>query len=104
MLDPKCPYRLCAREFQREHLASKISFLNASEERLNSLIQSNYVEVAEFLLREIRIFCTAKALVLVCLGMASIEKRQVGMQLLAPALVLSASAVLVARLYLFTQN
>ena len=104
MLDPECPCRLRAREFLREHLAGKVSFLNASNERLTSLIQSKYVEVAESLLREFRIFCAANALVFVFLGVVAFVKRQAGIQLLAPAFVLVVSAVVVACLYLFTQN
>jgi hypothetical protein len=103
-LIPSVPCRLRAREFLREHLAGKVSFLNASNERLTSLIQSKYVEVAESLLREFRIFCAANALVFVFLGVVAFVKRQAGIQLLAPAFVLVVSAVVVACLYLFTQN
>src|SRR5262245_46341654 len=104
MLDPECACRQRARELMRERLSERVSILNASNERLTSLIQAKYAEVTHDLLREVRIFSAANALVFACLGIVALVRRKAGLQLLAPAFVLVAAAILVACLYLFTQN
>ena len=104
MLDPDCICRQRAREAMRDGLTGRATILTANNERLIALIESKYAEVAHALLREIRIFSAANALVFLILAAVAGFGRRAGLQLLAPAFVLVGAAVVVACSYLFTQN
>lgn len=62
------------------------------------------MQVAGALLREVRIFTAANALVFLLLFATTYARRRAGLQLLLPAVVLAGAAVLVAGLYLFGQD
>lgn len=79
----------------------KLTRLN---ERLSLLIRTKYMEVAESLTQEFRIFTGANAIVFGLLGVTIILRRGAGLQLALPALVLLGAAAIVAYLYLFQQN
>jgi hypothetical protein len=73
-------------------------------ERLELLIRTQYMGVAESLTREFRIFTGANALVFLFLALAAALRKRAGLQLALPTMVLLAAAGLVGYLYLFHQN
>jgi hypothetical protein len=81
--------------------ATEIARLNA---RLAVFIRTKYMEVAESLTREFRIFTGANAAVFGLLGITTVLRRRAGLQLALPSLVLLGAAALVGYFYLFNQN
>lgn len=104
MLDPKCACRARAREAARELAAGRLAGLARVSLQLTQLIEAKYGEVSQSLLREFRIFSGANALVFAALGVVALVRREAGLQLLLPTVVLLGAALLVGWLYLFTQN
>lgn len=105
MRDPGCPCR--AALAARLDLAPDVSlahWLQGGSERLSGFVRAKYVEVAAALLHEFRIFTAANALMFALLGLAVVLRRQARAQLLPTALLLLATTVIVAYLYLFQQN
>ena len=88
----------------RDGLELHLLGATAAQERLVGLIRTQYMETAEKLTREFRIFTGTNALVFMLLAAAAYFKRRAGMFLLAPALVLVVAAVFTGSLYLFNQN
>jgi len=82
----------------------RITSAAAAQERLTTLIRSQYMETAGQLSREFRIFTGTNALVFALLLVALLVRRQAGLHLLPSALVLLAAASITAYLYLFNQN
>jgi hypothetical protein len=75
-----------------------------AQKKLTILIQARYMDVAQKLVHEFRIFTGTNALVFALLGLGAFVKRSAGLQLIPPALVLIASATITGHLYLFSQN
>lgn len=97
----------CRRKIEknlRDGLDWQIAVASEAQERLNGLIRTQYMEVAEKLTREFRIFTATNALVFALLGMAAWLRRGAGVHLVAPAVVLVAAAGITAFLYLFKQD
>ncbi len=73
-------------------------------DRLNELIRSKYMEVAQSLTREFRIFTAANTLVFVLLIATVALRPRASVQLLLPAGVLLGAAALTAYFYVFGQD
>ena len=82
----------------------KIIELSRVSERLALLIRTKYMEVAESLTREFRIFTGANALVFAHRGVTVLIRKRARLQLALPAFVLLGAASVVGYLYIFKQN
>lgn len=82
----------------------QIASATQAQEQLTRLIRSQYMETAEKLIREFRIFTGSNALVFALLGIATFVKRGAGLHLVPSATVLAAAASLASYLYLFNQD
>jgi hypothetical protein len=97
----------CRRKIEaniRVGLEGRIGAASEATERLNVLIRTKYMETAERLTREFRIFMGTNAIVFALLAVATLARRQAGLHLVPPAIVLVVAAILTAYLYLFSQN
>ena len=97
MQDPNCPCRKFIAEVA-------ITMHSAMQDRLVPLIRAKYLHVAAALLRELRIFSGANALVFILLGVITWVRRRAGLQLILPAVVLVGAAGVVGALYIFGQD
>ena len=88
----------------RDGLETQIAWAFQAQERLTSLIQTKYMETAEKLTREFRIFTATNALIFALLGIAAFFKRGAGLHLILPALALVLAATVTGYLYIFNQN
>lgn len=104
MQDLDCECRKKIETNIREGFEWQIASASAAQERLATLIRSNYMDIANQLTREFRIFTGTNAIVFALLLVAVFVKRQAGLHLLPAALVLLLAASLTAYLYLFNQN
>lgn len=104
MQDLDCACRKQIETSIREGFEWQIASASAAQERLATLIRSNYMDIANQLTREFRIFTGTNAIVFALLLVAVFVKRQAGLHLLPAALVLLLAASLTAYLYLFNQN
>lgn len=104
MVRPDCPCRArlahAVQVFERQRLHSLLH----TRERLAALIESTYSTVAASLLREFRIFTAANALAFAALGLIAAARPRATMQLLLPAVALTAAALVTGGLYLLGQN
>lgn len=101
-LDCECRKKIAIHS--RAGLEWTIARAAQAQERLTSLIRSQYMEVAARLTCEFRIFTGANALVFALLGVAAWLRRGAGWHLVPAALVLVAAAGATGYLYLFQQN
>ena len=85
-------------------LERRVTDLSRVNERLELLIRTQYMGVAESLTREFRTFTGANALVFSLLAFAALLRRRAGLQLVLPTVVLLGAGGLVGYLYLFHQN
>jgi len=85
-------------------LTSELMARVTASDQLTRLIRVRYGEVSQALLREFRIFTGANALVFLLLFLTTFFRREAGLQLLLPAVVLVGAATIVASLYGFGQN
>lgn len=117
MLDPECrcrgglqrPGKLAevlktAKQFENASLAGRIARLDEANDKLTALIASKYRDVAQSLLREVRIFSGANGIVFLLLAIIALIWKRSAMQLIAPAIVLVGAASITAMIYLFNQN
>lgn len=88
----------------REGFEWHIASAAAAQQRLTTLVRSKYMETADQLTREFRIFTGSNAVVFALLLVAVLVKPQAGLHLLPAALVLLLAATVTAYLYLFNQN
>ena len=88
----------------REGLQGAIDHAAKAQELLTSLIRTRYMEIAEKLTREFRIFTGSNALVFAVLALAAYAKRGAGVLLIPPALLLVIAAGIDGYLYIFSQN
>lgn len=82
----------------------RITELARLNERLESLIRAKYMQVAESLTREFRIFTGANTIVFALLGLTVLLRKNANLHLVLPAMVLLGAASVVGYLYLFNQN
>lgn len=104
MQDPNCECRKFVQSAATTYLTLDLLSSTAASDQLVRLIRSKYSEVSRSLLREFRIFTAANALVFLLLGTITCVRRAAVLQLLLPAFVLIAAALLTGSLYLFGQD
>ena len=104
MQDPACPCRKAIERGMTALLEGRVADLARIDDRLSLLIRTRYIETAEALLKELRIFTGANTLVFVLLGGVAWVRRGPALQLLLPAAVLLVAAALTALAYLFGQD
>jgi hypothetical protein len=104
MQDPDCECRKRLLKLIEDGLDSNIKWLGSLDARLTMLIESKYAQVSQALIREVRIFSAANALVFLLLGLVAFVRKDAKRQLLAPTFVLLCSACVVGYLYLFQQD
>lgn len=104
MQDLDCECRKRIEKSIRSGFEWQLASATQAQEQLTGLIRSHYMETAEKLTREFRIFTGSNALVFVLLGIAALVKRGAGLHLLPSATVLVAAAALTSYLYLFNQD
>ncbi|MBI2307901.1 MAG: hypothetical protein HYU78_11430 [Rhodocyclales bacterium] len=104
MRDLDCECRKKIENHLREGFESQIVIASQAQERLTSFIRTKYMETAEKLTREFRIFTGINALVFSLLGIAVFFKQGAGRHLILPALVLVVASTITGYLYLFNQN
>jgi hypothetical protein len=78
--------------------------VDATTRRLDSFIQSTYMEVANGLKRDLRIFTASNFAVFLLLLVASFTRRDLADWLFVPGLLLGASAIFCTYCYVFDQN
>ena len=97
----------CRKKVERNIRAGfewRIASAAQAQERLTTLIRTQYMETSERLTREFRIFTGTNAVVFVLLGIAALARRRAGLHLLPTAAVLLVAAALTSCLYLFNQD
>ncbi len=104
MQDVSCECRKRVLKFIDETAGENIRRLGSINAHLTNLIESKYAQVSQSLIREVRIFSAANALVFVTLGLVTLLRRDSRRSLLAPTFVLLASASVVGYFYLFRQD
>lgn len=104
MQDLDCACRNKVETHIRTGMEWRIASAAAAQERLALLIRTQYLETADQLIREFRIFTGTNALVFAFLFVAVVLKRQAGIHFLPASIVLLASAGMTAYLYLFSQD
>lgn len=88
----------------RAGIVGKIDQVSQEKDKLTLLIRTKYMETAEKLTREFRIFTATNALIFALLAFAALIRRGASVQLLPTALVLVVAASVTAYFYLFNQN
>lgn len=104
MRNMDCECRKAIEKSMTSIFERKAADLSRMNERLELLIRTKYMDVAESLTREFRIFTGANALVFLLLAFAASLRKRAGLQLALPTVVLLGAAALVGYLYLFHQN
>ncbi len=104
MQDPDCECRRRLLKFIDETADQNIRGLAAANAHLASLIETRYAQVSQALVREVRVFSAANALVFVLLGLLASFRRSAGRPLLVPALVLLVGVSVTGYFYLFRQD
>jgi hypothetical protein len=103
-LDPNCACRAILKQTIQKNAENEAGKLSKINEKLSSLVESKYAEVAQSLMRELRIFSAANAIGFAALLLLLLIKPKAKYQLLLPAAVLLGSVVLAGYFYLFGQN
>lgn len=104
MLNADCECRMAIEKSMTGVFNARIAELSRMNDRLITFIRTKYMEVAESLTREFRIFTGANAIVFALLGVTAAIRKTAGLQLTLPTLVLLGAAAIVGYLYLFQQN
>lgn len=99
-----CECRKKTEDWLRLKTEFRISSLSVMSQQLTSFIQGKYMETAEHLMKEFRIFTGSSAMAFIILFMAVFIKRKASAQLLFPAVLLFLSTVICAYFYIFQQN
>ncbi|MFN4118989.1 hypothetical protein [Acidovorax sp.] len=104
MADADCECRKKVEGAVRSGLESRAWDLQQQQERLNALIRTQYLDTAQQLTREFRIFTGSNALAFVLLGLALGVRRSAGAHLVPAAAALLLATAVTSYLYLFEQN
>lgn len=104
MLHPDCPCRLRAIGIEQDFQKGRIESLEKNNAIVTRLIESKYRDVAQALLREVKIFSAANGIVFLLLTVTAWWWAGPSLQLLAPAIVMGGAAVLTSAVYLLSQN
>ena len=104
MNDPDCECRNIIQPRVSNQVDSKSSWVGDIRERGEILIRTKYLEIVDALLREFRIFTGANAIVFALLGLTTHLRKNSGLQLILPVIVLAGSGIVVGGLYIFGQD
>lgn len=104
MLHPDCPCRQRALGAEQDFQRGRIESLEKNNAMVTRLIESKYRDVAQALLREVKIFSAANGIVFLLLTVTAWCWTRPPLQLLAPAVVMGGAAVLTSAVYLLNQN
>ncbi|PWF41894.1 hypothetical protein C7C56_023830 [Massilia glaciei] len=104
MLHPDCPCRQRATEMEHDIQKNRIESLQKNNAQVTRLIESKYRDVAQSLLKEVKIFSAANGIVLLLLTATAFWWKRPALQLLAPAVVMGGAAALTFAIYLFNQD
>ena len=99
-----CECRKKIEQSIREGFEWRIAATSQTQNQLTAFIRTKYMEVAEKLTREFRIFTGTNAIVFALLGIGVFFKRSAGIHLIPPAIVMVAAGVITGYLYIFNQN
>ena len=97
----------CRRQIERrleEGLLRDLADATRLQQRVEGMIRTQYMDTADQLVREFRIFTGANALVFALLAIAVVVRRRATWHLLPAAAVFVLAAGVTAYLYLFNQN
>lgn len=92
------------RKRRQQRLELEIGTAQQMQAQLDALIRRAYMDTAEKLLRELRIFSGANALAFALLGIAALRKPAARLQLLPAAATLLLATAAASAAYLFGQN
>jgi hypothetical protein len=104
MRDLSCECRKSIERRMGGLLEGRIADLARVNERLSLFIRTKYIETAEALTRELRVFTAANALMFSLLGLVTLTQPLARRQLVLPAVVLIGATLIVGGLYLFAQD
>lgn len=104
MRDLSCECRIKYAQRLKEYMEFKVSKLEAMNEKLMEFMKSKYMEVANKLTQELRIFTGSNLALFTLLLATSFLKPQAVIQLFMPGLLLAASTLICSYFYLFEQN
>ena len=104
MLQPDCPCRQRAIGVEQDYQKGRIESLEKNNAVITRLIESKYRDVAQALLREVKIFSAANGIVFLLLTVTAWWWTRPPLQLLAPAVVMGGAAVLTCAVYLLNQD
>jgi hypothetical protein len=104
MADLDCECRKKLEGAVRSGLETRAASLLQLQERITALIRTQYMDTAQQLTREFRIFTGSNALAFILLGVAVLVRRTAGVHLVPAAVVLIGATVVSSALYLFQQN
>jgi hypothetical protein len=99
-----CECRTKIEKTIRDGIEFHIAAAAQAQDQLTAIIRTKYMEVAEKLIREFRIFTGTNALVFALLGIGAFLKRGAGIHLIPPALVMVVAAAITGYLYIFNQD
>ena len=102
--DPACPCRVRLAEAMQRNDVLRLAELVADNTRLTTFIQQKYLGLVAELKREIRIFTATNAMTFLLLLLVAFAKPRATRHLLFPGILLLASTLFCAWLYLFSQN
>jgi hypothetical protein len=102
--DPACECRTRIARALQEFDASRLRQILADNTRISTFIQQKYLGLVAELKREIRIFTATNAVSFLLLLLVAFAKPQATRHLLFPGMLLLASTLFCAWLYLFSQN
>jgi hypothetical protein len=102
--DPACECRARIAEAMQKYDVLRLAELLANNTRLTTFIQQKYLGLVAELKREIRIFTATNAMSFLLLVLVAFAKPQATKHLLFPGVLLLASTLFCAWLYLFSQN
>jgi len=102
--DLNCECRQRIEEAWRESNVAKLAGLLANNQRIQSFIHASYMDVANELRAEIRIFTATNAAAFLLLLGVSFAKPGAAKHLLVPGVLLLCATILCVCLYVFSQN
>ena len=104
MADLNCECRKKLEGAVRSGMQTRVASLQQMQERVTALIRTHYMDTAQQLTREFRIFTGSNALAFLLLGVAVLVRRTAGLHLVPAAVVVIGASAVNSALYLFQQN
>ncbi len=104
MRDLDCECRKKYEQWYKEGFEAQITSLEKINERLSDFIKGKYMQIANELKRDIRIFTLSNAMIFLLLILVSLFKPRAVAHLFLPAILLTISTTIIAFFYIFEQN